>query len=207
MPIRTTIRRLATICLLLAVAVIGIGCESKVTKESFAQIKNGMTLQLEGGLFQVVEFQHVKPGKGGAFVRTTLKNVRTGAVVDKTFRAAEKVEQARLDKREMQYLYRDGGDFVFMDNASYEQLNVPAPVLGSAANFLVEGMTAILQMFGDDGGGRADSLVHGGDRRAVDHRHGQQGHVPNHPAGDPVQQHGPGSDDDGPHHQRGGERW
>jgi elongation factor P len=113
-------------------------------------LKNGMTLQLEGGLFQVVEFQHVKPGKGGAFVRTTLKNVRTGAVVDRTFRAAEKVEQARLDKREMQYLYRDGGDFVFMDNASYEQLNVPEPVLGSAANFLVEGMSAILQMFGDE---------------------------------------------------------
>jgi elongation factor P len=113
-------------------------------------LKNGMTLELEGNLFQVVEFQHVKPGKGGAFVRTTLKNVRSGAVVDRTFRAAEKVEQARLDKREMQYLYRDGADFVFMDNTSYEQLHVQPPVLGSAANYLTEGMTAILQMFGDE---------------------------------------------------------
>jgi elongation factor P len=113
-------------------------------------LKNGMTLELEGGLFQVVEFQHVKPGKGGAFVRTTLKNVRSGAVVDRTFRAAEKVEQARLDKREMQYLYRDGADFVFMDNSTYEQLHVAPEVLGSSANYLTEGMTAILQMFGDE---------------------------------------------------------
>jgi elongation factor P len=113
-------------------------------------LKNGMTLQLEGGLFQVVEFQHVKPGKGGAFVRTTLKNVRSGAVVDRTFRAAEKVEQARLDKREMQYLYKDGSDFVFMDNQSYDQINVAPPVLGDSANFLTEGMSAILQMFGDE---------------------------------------------------------
>jgi elongation factor P len=109
-----------------------------------------MTLQLEGNLFQVVEFQHVKPGKGGAFVRTTLKNVRTGAVVDKTFRAAEKVEQARLDKREMQYLYKDGTAFVFMDNESYDQINVEPVVLGDSANYLVEGMSAILQMFGDE---------------------------------------------------------
>jgi elongation factor P len=113
-------------------------------------LKNGMTLQLEGGLFQVVEFQHVKPGKGGAFVRTTLKNVRSGAVVDRTFRAAEKVEQARLDKREMQYLYKDGADFVFMDNESYDQINVAPTVLGDSANFLTEGMSAILQMFGDE---------------------------------------------------------
>jgi elongation factor P len=113
-------------------------------------LKNGMTLQLEGGLFQVVEFQHVKPGKGGAFVRTTLKNVRSGAVVDRTFRAAEKVEQARLDKREMQYLYKDGSDFVFMDNQSYDQINVAPAVLGDSANFLTEGMSAILQMFGDE---------------------------------------------------------
>ena len=112
--------------------------------------KNGMTLQLEGGLFQVVEFQHVKPGKGGAFVRTTLKNVRSGAVVDRTFRAAEKVEQARLDKREMQFLYRDGTDFVFMDNESYDQMNVPPEVLGDSANFMIVGMSAILQMFGDE---------------------------------------------------------
>ena len=113
-------------------------------------LKNGMTLALSEGLFQVVEFQHVKPGKGGAFVRTTLKNVRTGAVVDRTFRAAEKVEQARVDKREMQYLYNDGVDYVFMDSESYEQLNVSAASLGDAAQFLVESDGAILQMYGDE---------------------------------------------------------
>ena len=103
-------------------------------------LKNGMTLDLDDGLFQVVEFQHVKPGKGGAFVRTTLKNVRTGAVVDRTFRAAEKVEQARIDKREMQYLYRDGADYVFMDNETYDQMHVaPDRRSGDAANFLIEG--------------------------------------------------------------------
>jgi elongation factor P len=113
-------------------------------------LKNGMTLELEGGLFQVVDFQHVKPGKGGAFVRTTLKNVRTGAVVDRTFRAAEKVEQAIVDKREMQYLYRDGDDFVFMDNTTYDQLHVPPAAIGSAANYIVDGTTVILQMCKDE---------------------------------------------------------
>jgi elongation factor P len=113
-------------------------------------LKNGMTLDLPEGLFQVVEFQHVKPGKGGAFVRTTLKNVRTGAVLDKTFRAAEKVEQAMVEKREMQFLYRDGGDFVFMDNATYDQLTVPPAAIGSAANYIVDGSTVILQMYRDE---------------------------------------------------------
>ena len=80
-----------------------------------------MTLDLDDGLFQVVDFQHVKPGKGGAFVRTTLRNVRTGAVLDKTFRADERVEQAVVDKREMQFLYRDGDDYVFMDTRTYDQ--------------------------------------------------------------------------------------
>ena len=87
-------------------------------------LRNGMTLDLPEGLFAVVEFQHVKPGKGGAFVRTKLKNVRTGAVVEKTFRADERVEQAIVDKREMQLLYRDGSDYVFMDVTSYDQLHV-----------------------------------------------------------------------------------
>jgi elongation factor P len=110
-------------------------------------LKNGMTLDLAEGLFQVVEFQHVKPGKGGAFVRTTLKNVRTGAVLDRTFRAAEKVEQAVVDKREMQFLYRDGSDFVFMDNATYDQLHVAPAAIGGAANYIVDGTTVILQMY------------------------------------------------------------
>jgi len=113
-------------------------------------LKNGMTLALPDGLFQVMEFQHVKPGKGGAFVRTTLRNVRSGATVDRTFRGAEKVEQARLDKREMQYLYRDGDDYVFMDNTSYEQLNVSAKSLAGSAEYMIEGMSAILQMYGDE---------------------------------------------------------
>ncbi len=111
-------------------------------------LKNGMTLELEGNLFSVVEFQHVKPGKGHAFVRTTLKNVRSGAVVDRTFRAAEKVERATIDKRDMQLLYRDGDDLVFMDAESYDQITVPPHVLGAAAQFLVDGSTAVMQMYG-----------------------------------------------------------
>ena len=113
-------------------------------------LKNGMTLDLPEGLFQVVEFQHVKPGKGGAFVRTTLKNVRTGASLDKTFRAAEKVEQAVVEKREMQFLYRDGSDFVFMDNSSYDQMTVAPAAIGSAANYIVDGSTVVLQMYRDE---------------------------------------------------------
>lgn len=113
-------------------------------------LKNGMTLNLSDGLFQVVEFQHVKPGKGGAFVRTTLRNVRTGAQLDRTFRAGEKVEQAVIDKREMQYLYRDADGLVFMDNTSYDQVTVPEASLGDAANYLIEGATAILQFFGTE---------------------------------------------------------
>jgi elongation factor P len=113
-------------------------------------LKNGMTLDLPEGLFQVVEFQHVKPGKGGAFVRTTLKNVRTGAVLDKTFRAAEKVEQAVVEKREMNFLYRDGDDFVFMDNTTYDQLTVPPSAIGDAANYIVDGSTVVLQLYRDE---------------------------------------------------------
>jgi elongation factor P len=110
-------------------------------------LKNGMTLDLPEGLFQVVEFQHVKPGKGGAFVRTTLKNVRTGAVLDRTFRAAEKVEQAVVDKREMNFLYRDGDDFVFMDNSTYDQMHVAPAAIGDTANYIVDGSTVILQLY------------------------------------------------------------
>jgi len=113
-------------------------------------LKNGMTLALDDGLFQVVEFQHVKPGKGGAFVRTTLKNVRNGAVVDRTFRGGERVERAMIDKREMQFLYREADDYVFMDNTSYEQLTVGPAALGEASNYLVEGAAAILEMYGDE---------------------------------------------------------
>ncbi len=113
-------------------------------------LKNGMSLDLPEGLFSVVEFQHVKPGKGGAFVRTKLKNVRTGAVIDRTYRADEKLEQAIIDKREMQYLYRDGSQFVFMDKASYEQLHVDEATLGRSARFLKEGDSAVLQLYGSE---------------------------------------------------------
>ena len=110
-------------------------------------LRNGMTLDLADGLFSVVEFQHVKPGKGGAFVRTKLKNVRTGAVLERTFRADERVEQAIVDKREMQYLYRDGTEYVFMDVTSYDQMHVAPEALGDAARYLTEGASAVLQMY------------------------------------------------------------
>ena len=113
-------------------------------------LKNGMTLELDNGLFTVVDFQHVKPGKGGAFVRTTLRNARTGAVIDRTFRAAERVEPAILDKREMQYLYTDGDDYVFMDTVSYDQLTVAPSALGDAAQYLVPQATAVLALHGAD---------------------------------------------------------
>ncbi len=113
-------------------------------------LRNGMTLDLPDGLFSVVEFQHVKPGKGGAFVRTKLKNVRTGAVLERTFRADERVEQAIVDKREMQLLYRDGTDYVFMDVTSYDQMHVSPATLGDAAQFVKEGDNAVLQMYGGE---------------------------------------------------------
>ena len=113
-------------------------------------LRNGMTLDLPEGLYSVVEFQHVKPGKGGAFVRTKLKNVRTGAVIDRTYRADEKLEQAMVDKREMQYLYRDGDHYVFMDNASYDQMNVDSKALGTSSRYLKEGDSVVLQMYGTE---------------------------------------------------------
>ncbi len=113
-------------------------------------LRNGMTLELDDTLFSVVEFQHVKPGKGHAFVRTTLKNSRTGAVIDRTFRAGEKVERAIIDKRAMQFLYRDGTDYVFMDTETYDQLTVSPETLGEASQYLVEQNTALLMMYGED---------------------------------------------------------
>ena len=105
-------------------------------------LKNGLVLNLDGQLWTVVEFQHVKPGKGGAFVRTKLKNVLSGKVVDKTFNAGVKVETANVDRRVMQYLYRDGGDFVFMDAQSYEQIHIGSATVGDAANFMLENQDA-----------------------------------------------------------------
>ena len=107
-------------------------------------LKNGLVLNIDGSLWTVIEFQHVKPGKGGAFVRTKLKNVLTGKVVDKTFNAGVKVETANVDKRDMQYLYKDGDDWVFMDTQSYEQTHVPNAVVGDASKYLLENQTAIV---------------------------------------------------------------
>jgi elongation factor P len=110
-------------------------------------LKNGMSLDLPEGLFSVVEFQHVKPGKGGAFVRTKLKNVRSGAVIERTYRADEKLEQAIIEKRDMQFLYRDGADYVFMDTTTYDQMTASPDSLGDAPNYLKEGDAANLQMY------------------------------------------------------------
>ena len=110
-------------------------------------VKPGMALNLDEGLFSVVEYQHVKPGKGKAFVRMKLKNLESGAVLDRTFRAGEDVGLARIDRRDYQYLYRDDMGFHFMDNETYEQMVVPADLVGDTANFLVEGMVAQLPIF------------------------------------------------------------
>src|SRR4029078_10197734 len=110
-------------------------------------LKNGITLELDNGLFQVVEFQHVKPGKGGAFVRTKLRNLKNGNVFDRTFNAGVRVEQAMLDKKDMQFLYRDGSDYVFMDTENYDQLHVAPVALGDAANYMVENSTAIIAFY------------------------------------------------------------
>ena len=109
-------------------------------------LKNGLVLNLDGQLWAVTAFQHVKPGKGGAFVRTTLKNVLTGKVVDKTFNAGTKVDTATVDRRDMTFLYRDGADFVFMDGDTYDQIPIPEPTVGDAAGYLLENQTAMVAL-------------------------------------------------------------
>ena len=109
-------------------------------------LKNGMVLQIEGQLWSVIEFQHVKPGKGPAFVRTKMRNVLSGKVVDKTFNAGAKIETANVDRREMQYLYNDGTGLVFMDVSDYEQLIVPTEVVGDVANYILENQNATVAM-------------------------------------------------------------
>ncbi|MFI0720256.1 elongation factor P [Streptomyces sp. NPDC021224] len=111
-------------------------------------LKNGLVLKLDGGqLWTVVEFQHVKPGKGPAFVRTKLKHVLSGKVVDKTFNAGVKVETANVDKRGMQFSYKDGTDFVFMDTETFDQITITPEVVGDAANYLLEGFEATVAMY------------------------------------------------------------
>jgi elongation factor P len=105
---------------------------------STADIKNGIVLNIDGQLWSVIEFQHVKPGKGGAFVRTKLKNVTTGKTVDRTYNAGAKIDITNVDRRDYQYLYQDGADFVFMDTGDYDQITIPGPIVGDAANFMLE---------------------------------------------------------------------
>ena len=109
-------------------------------------LKNGMVLSIDNGLWSVIEFQHVKPGKGPAFVRTKLRNVTSGKVVDKTFNAGVKVETANVDRRDMQYLYNDGSGYVFMDSTNYEQITVEPTVMGETSNFLLENQMATVAL-------------------------------------------------------------
>ncbi|MCH4058143.1 elongation factor P [Lapidilactobacillus gannanensis] len=115
---------------------------------SVNEFKNGLTIQVDGGLWRVVEFQHVKPGKGSAFVRSKLKNLRTGAVQEKTFRSTEKVEKAQIESKQMQYLYADGDNYVFMDMSTYEQLELPGEEITYELKFLKENMQVGVMMHG-----------------------------------------------------------
>jgi elongation factor P len=112
--------------------------------------KTGMVLDLDGQLWSIVDFQHVKPGKGGAFVRSTLKNVLSGKVVDKTFNAGVKVETANVDKRNMSYLYRDGDGFVFMDSTTYDQVTIPSATVGEQSRYLLENAEVVVAFHGEE---------------------------------------------------------
>ena len=117
---------------------------------SAGDFRNGITLEIDGQVVQILEFQHVKPGKGGAFVRTKLRDIKTGRVVDYTFNAGTKFDSVRLETKKMQFLYSDGTDFNFMDMSSFEQLSIPAETVGSAANWLKENDEATLMYAGDE---------------------------------------------------------
>lgn len=117
---------------------------------SVNEFKNGLTIEVDGELWRVVEFQHVKPGKGSAFVRSKLKNLRTGAVQEKTFRAGEKVNQAQIDRKKMQYLYADGDNYVFMDTNTYEQLELSGSQIEEELKYMKENMVVSIIMFGTE---------------------------------------------------------
>ncbi len=121
-------------------------CVQRIFVATTNDLKNGLVLNLDGQLWTVVEFQHVKPGKGGAFVRTKLKSVLSGKVVDRTFNAGVKVDTANVDKRSMQYLYREGADFVFMDMQSYDQIHVPSETVGKGADYMLENQEAVVAL-------------------------------------------------------------
>ncbi|CCV64301.1 Translation elongation factor P (EF-P) [Alteracholeplasma palmae J233] len=113
------------------------------------EFKTGQTINFEGNLFQVLEFMHVKPGKGAAFVRTKLRNLRTGAVIDYTFNAGTKVERAQIDKTPMQYLYAAGDNYVFMNTESYEQIEIPYKQIENELKFIYEGMTVDIMFYNE----------------------------------------------------------
>jgi elongation factor P len=117
---------------------------------STADIRNGVVLNMDGQLWTVIEFQHVKPGKGGAFVRTKVKNVVTGKTIDRTFNAGAKIETETVDRRDFQYLYKDGDGFIFMDVANYEQITLSPIVVGDAANFMLENQNVTLALHNGD---------------------------------------------------------
>ncbi len=121
-------------------------CVQRIFVATTNDLKNGLVLNLDGQLWTVVEFQHVKPGKGGAFVRTKLKSVLSGKVVDRTFNAGVKVDTANVDKRSMQYLYREGADFVFMDMQSYDQIHMPSETVGKGADYMLENQEAVVAL-------------------------------------------------------------
>ncbi len=111
-----------------------------------SDIRNGMIIRYKDGLFEIVEFLHVKPGKGGAFVRTKLKNIKSGKVIDNTFRTSDKLEEVRVEKHKKEYLYSDGSFYVFMDSSTYEQINVPEELIGRNDRFLVENMEVVMKL-------------------------------------------------------------
>lgn len=117
---------------------------------STADIRNGVVLNMDGGLWTVIEFQHVKPGKGGAFVRTKVKNVRTGKTVDRTFNAGAKIETETVDRADFQYLYKDGDGFVFMNTSDYNQITLNDEQVGDAANFMLENQSVTIALHNDE---------------------------------------------------------
>ncbi len=117
---------------------------------STADFRTGLTIEYDGDIFQLVEFQHVKPGKGGAFVRSKLRNLRTGATIEKTFRAGEKMEQAQITKRAMTYLYRTGDEYIFMDQENFDQMPLTAERVGDSVKFLKPDTEVLIQFFNEE---------------------------------------------------------
>lgn len=117
---------------------------------SVNDLKTGLTIEFDGGIWRVIDFQHVKPGKGSAFVRTKLKNLRNGSVQEKTFRAGEKVSKAQIDNRKMQYLYESAGNYVFMDTENYEQVELPGDLIENELNYLLENSVCNIIMYGSE---------------------------------------------------------